>query len=63
MKRIKMLFTLALAFAGMSAFAQDFSDLRYAKWGDTPEERRENILNSSFLKEEIDNRNYDLAAG
>lgn len=63
MKRIKMLFTLALAFAGMSAFAQDFSDPRYAKWGDTPEERRENILNSSFLKEEIDNRNYDLAAG
>ena len=42
--------------------AQDFSDPKYAKWGDTPEQRQANILNSNFLKESVDNRNWDEAA-
>lgn len=45
----------------MAAFAQDFSDPQYAKWGDTPEERKENILNSTFLKESVQNRDYGAA--
>lgn len=63
MKRIKLLFTAVLSIAGLTAtVAQDFSDPRFAKWGETPEERRENYLNSSFLKEEINNHNFNAAA-
>ncbi len=64
MKRIKFLLTAVLSVAGLTAaVAQDFSDPRFAKWGETPEERRENYLNSSFLKEEINNHNFNAAAG
>lgn len=63
MKTIKtMILALAAAFAA-TATAQDFSDPQYAKWGDTPEQRKENILASTFLKEELANRNYNAAAG
>ena len=63
MKRIKFLIASALTVAGLSvAVAQDFSDPRFAKWGETPDERRENYLSSSFLKEEINNHNFNAAA-
>lgn len=63
MKNIKVLLSAAFVAVSLSAAAQDFSDPQYAKWGETPEERRENIVNSQFLKESIDNQQYDLASG
>ncbi|MBQ0079954.1 MAG: enzyme of heme biosynthesis [Alistipes sp.] len=50
-----------LSVAGVVS-AQDFSDPRYAKWGDTPEQRKNNILASQFLKEEISNHRFNEAA-
>ncbi len=63
MKNIKVLLSAAFAVVSMTAVAQDFSDPQYANWGETPDERRENIVNSQFLKESIDNQQYDLASG
>ena len=63
MKNIKVLLAAAFAVVSMTAVAQDFSDPQYAKWGETPEERRENVVASQFLKESIDNQQYDLASG
>lgn len=62
MKAIKIFLSAVLTLAGVTAYAQDFSDPRYAKWGETPEERKDNIMISSFLKEEVDNRNFNAAA-
>ncbi len=62
MKSIKILLTAAIAAVSVSAFAQDFSDPKFANWGETPELRKENYLAYSFLKEEIANRNFNLAA-
>lgn len=63
MKCTKILLSAVLTVVGLSVYAQDLSDPKYAKWGETPEERKENMLNSSYLKEEINNRNFDSAAG
>ncbi len=63
MKNIKFLLAAACAFVAGASFAQDLSDPRYAKWGETVEERQANLLNSNFLKEEVNNRNYNVAAG
>ncbi|WP_295936841.1 enzyme of heme biosynthesis [uncultured Alistipes sp.] len=62
MKNVKFLLAAALVFLSAAAMAQDFSAPQYAKWGNTPEEREQNILNSNFLKESCDNRDYDAAA-
>ncbi len=62
MKKIKFLLTTALAFVAFGAFAQDLSGEAYAKWGETVEERRENMLRNSFLKEALNNKRYDEAA-
>ncbi|WP_295912008.1 enzyme of heme biosynthesis [uncultured Alistipes sp.] len=62
MKNVKFLLSAVLVFLASAALAQDFSAPQYAKWGATPEEREQNILNSNFLKESCDNRNYDAAA-
>ena len=62
MKRVKFVLAAACALFAASAMAQDFSDPKYAKWGDTPEQRQANILNSNFLKESVDNRNWAEAA-
>ncbi len=61
MKTVKLFIGLAFALVVGSASAQDFSDPQYAKWGETPEQRKENILASTFLKEELANRNYPQA--
>ncbi|MDE6570581.1 MAG: enzyme of heme biosynthesis [Alistipes sp.] len=62
MKSIRILLSVACVWAVAVSWAQDFSDPKYAKWGTTPEERKENMMNSSFLKEEVSNRNYNQAA-
>lgn len=62
MKNVKFLLAAAFALWAAVAVAQDFSSPQYAKWGDTPEERERNILNSNFLKESCDNRDYNAAA-
>lgn len=62
MKNVKFLLSAACAFFAVSTMAQDFSSPQYAKWGDTVEEREQNILNSNFLKESCDNKDYNAAA-
>ncbi len=63
MKCVKVLLSAALMFAAAVSVAQDFSDPRYAAWGDTPDQRKENILTSNLLKEAVEARDYDAAAG
>jgi len=63
MKRVKFLLSALLAAVGISAYAQDLSGEAFAKWGETVEERQENMLMNSFLKENLQNKNYDAAAG
>ena len=62
MKVLKFFIVAAMAAVATSAVAQDFSDPKYAKWGNTPEERKENFLASSYLKEEVANRHFNSAA-
>lgn len=63
MKNVRFLLAGLLALVGAAAVAQDFSDPRYAPWGETPEERRDNLFASNFLKEAITNRDFDGARG
>ena len=63
MKNVKFLLSAACVLFAVAAMAQqDFSDPKYAVWGDTPQEREQNILNSNFLKESLDNKDYNAAA-
>ena len=63
MKNVKFLLSAVCALFAVAAMAQqDFSDPKYAAWGDTSEERQQNILNSNFLKESCDNKDYNAAA-
>ncbi len=63
MKNVKFLLAAASALFAVATMAQqDFNSPQYAKWGVTPEEREQNILNSNFLKESCDNRDYNAAA-
>ena len=61
MKTVKLFIGLAFALVVGSVSAQDFSDPKYEKWGSTVEQRKENILAGTFLKEELNNRNYEQA--
>lgn len=65
MKSIKFVLVAVFAMVGFTAAAQDlnYDDPKYAKWGATGEERKEMMLTAQFLKEAVDNRNYDLASG
>lgn len=65
MKSIKLILVAAFAIVGLSAMAQDinYDDPKYEKWGSTGEERKEMMLAAQFLKEAVDNRNYNLASG
>ena len=65
MKSLKLIMVVAFAVMGFSAMAQDinFDDPKYAMWGANAAERQQNMLNSQFLKEAVDNRNYNVAAG
>ncbi|MFR9503318.1 MAG: tetratricopeptide repeat protein [Rikenellaceae bacterium] len=63
MKKIRLFLVMALAALSFSAEAQiDYNDPQWAPWGETAEARQANMLNSSFLKEAIDNKDYDSAA-
>ena len=64
MKSIKLILVAVFAIVGLSAMAQDinYDDPKYAKWGANAEERKEMMLAAQFLKEAVDNRNYDLAS-
>ena len=62
MKKIQILLSAACALLATGAFAQDFSQPQYAKWGDSAENRKENILTNSYLGEAVNNRQYDQAA-
>ena len=62
MKISRIIIGLTFVLLTSNAFAQDFSDPQYAKWGETPDQRKENILASTFLKEELANRNFNQAA-
>ncbi len=63
MKNVKFLLAGACALVAASLFAQDYSDPKYAIWGATVEERQQNMLNSNFLKESLNNKDYNQAAG
>ncbi len=63
MKTIKILLSAVMMLGATATMAQqDFSDPKWAKYGATPEERERNILNSNFLKEACDNKDYNAAA-
>ena len=62
MNRMKILLSAVLMLAATVSMAQDFSDTRFDPWGDTPEQRQQNILMSNLLKESVDNHDYDAAA-
>ncbi len=64
MKKLKMLLSAACTLLAVAASAQqDYSDPRFAAYGDTPEAREQNILMSNFLKEAVMNKDYNTAAG
>lgn len=64
MKSVKLILMMAFAAIGFTAMAQvNYDDPKYAKWGANAAERQQNMLNSQFLKEAVDNRNYNVAAG
>ena len=65
MKNVKFILMVAFAMMGFSAIAQEvnYDDPKYAIWGSSGEERKQNMLNNQFLKESVDNRNYKAAAG
>ncbi|MFI3264037.1 MAG: tetratricopeptide repeat protein [Rikenellaceae bacterium] len=62
MKKIKLLLVCAFAALSFNAVAQiDYNDPQWAAWGETAADREANMLNGSFLKEAIDNKDYDAA--
>ena len=49
MKNVKFLLSAACALFAVAAMAQqDFSDPKYAVWGDTPQERDQNNAKRTF---------------
>ncbi len=63
MKQIKLFLVAALAVVSLAAQAQiDFSNPAYAKWGETPKDRETNMFNSTYMREAVDNKNYNEAA-
>ena len=64
MKSLKLILVVAFAAMGVSAMAQDinYDDPKYAVWGESADERKENMLNNQFLKEAVDNKNYSNAS-
>ncbi len=64
MKRISLLIMTAVAaISGAMAQQVDFSNPAYAKWGDTPENREKNMFAATFMREALDSKSYDEAAG
>ncbi len=62
MRKFRLLLTLAFAALSFSAVAQvNYDDPQWAPWGETAADRQANMLTSSFLKEAIDNKDYEAA--
>ncbi len=62
MKSVKVILAAAARFMGFSGTAQDFSDDKASgKWGETVEQRKENVSASNYLKEAIDAKDFKLA--
>ena len=61
MKSVKFLLAALALVIGFSATAQDFSDPKFAIWGETPEERQANIEASNYLKEALDAKDFKRA--
>ncbi len=62
MKSFKLLLIMTLAVVS-NAFAQvDFSNPAYAVWGETVEEREQNMFAATYMKEAIEAKDYDTAA-
>ena len=64
MKSLKLILVVAFAAMGVSAMAQEinYDDPKYAVWGESADERKDNMLNNQFLKEAVDNKNYSNAS-
>ncbi len=62
MKNVKFLLSAAFGIFGFGGFGSGFQWPAICEMGRYPEEREQNILNSNFLKESCDNRDYDAAA-
>lgn len=58
MRSIKTLLVAAFSFVAISAVAQDFSQPQWARYGDTPEERKANALTYNFYRDAYNNRNW-----
>ncbi|MDE6483464.1 MAG: hypothetical protein K2L01_06890 [Rikenellaceae bacterium] len=58
------LFSLAAAFAVIAgvASAQDYSSPEFEKYGDTPEERKENVLKYNYLNDAFRQKDWALAS-
>lgn len=64
MKSLKLILVAVFAAVGFSAMAQvNYDDPKYAVWGSDAEQRKSNMLANQFLKEAIDNKEYNRAAG
>ncbi|MCH5334828.1 MAG: enzyme of heme biosynthesis [Alistipes sp.] len=63
MKNFRFFLSAALATVCFAATAQDLSDPKYAVWGETEEQRHENILANQYLKQNLDSKNYEAASG
>ena len=63
MKKVKLLLSAAFATVCFAAVAQDLSGPQYAAWGEDVETRRENMLANQYLKQKLDNKDYDGASG
>ncbi len=63
MKKFRLLLAVAFGVIAFGAQAQiDYNDPRWAAWGDTAEARETNMLNNTFLKESITNKDYGQAS-
>lgn len=65
MKRIKLLFitTFAVATAMAQGSQVDFSNPAFAKWGEAVEDREQNMFAATYMKEALDAKDYNGAAG
>ncbi|MFI3318381.1 MAG: enzyme of heme biosynthesis [Rikenellaceae bacterium] len=66
MNRIKFLMTSAMALMSLSTVVAqdiDFNDPAYAKWGNDAVARKKNMIDNSYMKEALDNKEFNAAAG
>ncbi len=63
MRKFRLLLAFAFASVVFTSEAQvDYNDPQWAAYGETAAERETNMLNGSFLKEALDNKDYDAAS-